>query len=109
MKTITHTILTMGMLLLGICFAYAQNVTIPDANFKAALLANAAINTVDDGEISVAEAQAFTGLMNVSNKSISDMTGIEEFTNLTILRCYQNSISSLDISANTALTSLAGI
>ena len=34
----------------------AQNVNIPYAAFKAALLGNSIINTINDGQISVAEA-----------------------------------------------------
>ena len=50
--------------------AYTQNVTIPDANFKAALVANASINTNMDTEIQISEAAAFTGGINVSNSGI---------------------------------------
>lgn len=82
----------------------AQNVTIPDANFKAALLANTAINTVNDGEISVAEAAAFGGTMNVASQGITDFTGIEAFTALDILYCGWNSSPTLDLSACTSLT-----
>ncbi len=46
-------------LLLGL--SYSQNVTIPDSNFKAYLLSSTSINTVNDGEISVEEAEAFLG------------------------------------------------
>ncbi|MEP2773109.1 MAG: T9SS type A sorting domain-containing protein [Fulvivirga sp.] len=81
-------------------------VNIPDANFKAALLANPSINTIDDGEISFEEAKAFTGTMNVSNESISDLTGIEAFTNITNLICSFNSLTSLDVSSNLSLESL---
>ena len=41
--------------------ANAQNVNIPDANFKAVLVGNPGINTNGDGEIQVSEAAAFTG------------------------------------------------
>ena len=36
-------------------------------------------------------------------RKISDMTGIEAFVNLTELNCRFNQLSSLDVSANTAL------
>ena len=51
-------------------------VAIPDANFKAKLLANTAINTNGDGQIQCSEAIAFTGTMNVSSSNIADLTGI---------------------------------
>ncbi|WP_179336890.1 T9SS type A sorting domain-containing protein [Winogradskyella ludwigii] len=81
-------------------------VTIPDANLKAALLANTAINTNIDSEISYTEALAFTGILDVQNQSISDLTGIEAFTNITGLFCNNNALTSLDITSNTSLIAL---
>src|SRR5687767_13996548 len=103
----TFTLARLALCLLLTCSVlstYAQTVNIPDANFKAALVANGAINTNGDSEIQVSEASAFTGTMRVSNKNINDLTGIEAFTNLTALWCDNNNLTSLDISANTALT-----
>jgi hypothetical protein len=81
-------------------------VNIPDANFKAYLVGNTAINTNSDTEIQCSEASAFTGILNCSNLSISDLTGIETFTALTELYCSNNSLTSLDVTQNTALTDL---
>ena len=81
-------------------------VNIPDANFKAYLVGTALINTNGDTEIQCSEAAAYTGYLNVSNLGITDLTGIEAFTALTILNCASNNLSSLDVSANTALTTL---
>lgn len=81
-------------------------VNIPDANFKAALLANASINTLDDGEITFEEAEAFTGHINVTTKGIDDMTGLEAFINITNLSCSNNQLTDLDVSQNTKLTVL---
>jgi hypothetical protein len=86
--------------------ANTQNVTIPDANFKAALVANASINTNMDTEIQVIEASVFNGAINVSQLNITDLTGIEEFVALDYLDCSRNYISGLDVSANIALTYL---
>jgi len=86
----------------GVC-----NVSIPDANFKAYLVGNSAINTNNDTEIQCSEASAFTGSIICNNLSISDMTGIEAFTSLTLLNCNNNSFTTLDITQNTALTSLS--
>ncbi|MDR2205184.1 MAG: T9SS type A sorting domain-containing protein [Flavobacteriaceae bacterium] len=81
-------------------FANAQNITIPDANFKAALLShNPVIDTNSDGEISQAEAAAVANL-NVNNKSISSLQGIEFFTNLSDLQCQFNQLSILNLSNN---------
>ncbi len=81
-------------------------VTIPDANFKNYLVNNTAINTNGDTEIQCGEAQAFTGTIDCSSSSISDMTGIEAFTSLTSLLCHNNAIGTLNVSTLTALTNL---
>lgn len=81
----------------------AQNVNIPDANFKAYLVGNTAINTNSDSEIQLSEAQAFSGMINCSNEQISDLSGIEAFTALTQLNCGENMLTTLDLSNNTAL------
>lgn len=84
----------------------AQNVNIPDANFKAALLSNASINTNMDTEIQVSEASVFNGAINVTQLNITDLTGIEAFVLLDSLDCSLNKIAGLDVSANIALTYL---
>jgi len=86
--------------------ANAQNVNIPDTNFKAALVANESINTNMDAEIQVSEASVFNGAINVSQLGITDLTGIEAFVALDSLDCSLNQIASLNVSANTALTYL---
>lgn len=87
--------------------ALAQNVNIPDVNFKAKLLANGSINTdTDKLNISVAEALAYKGSINVYNSNIASLTGIEAFVNITTLACDNNKLTSIDVSKNTALTGL---
>jgi len=44
--------------------------------------------------------------LNVSSQSISDLTGIQDFTALTQLLCYNNNLQSIDVSQNTVLESL---
>jgi hypothetical protein len=90
-----------------VILAHSQNVNIPDANFKSALLANIAINTNNDGEIQVSEAAAYTGSINVTSSGISDLAGIEAFTAITGLDCSYNELVSLNVSQNTSLTSLS--
>ena len=99
------------LLLILIClpfigFGQPSNVNIPDANFKAYLVGNTAINTNGDNEIQVSEATPFVGSINCSNLGIFDLTGIEAFTALTNLNCEQNQLAILDVSTNTDLTSL---
>ncbi|WP_458628941.1 leucine-rich repeat domain-containing protein [Winogradskyella sp. PC D3.3] len=81
------------------CVATPCTVNIPDANFKAYLVGNSVINTNGDTEIQCSEATAFTGLINCSSLSISDLTGIEAFINITDLICRDNNLTSIDISA----------
>jgi len=44
--------------------------------------------------------------LDVSSLSIADLTGIENFTDLTYLNCWVNQLTTLDVSQNTALTVL---
>jgi len=85
---------------------FGQNVNIPDANFKAYLVGNTAINTNGDNEIQISEASAFNGTIVCDYKDISNLKGIEAFITLTSLKCYDNRLISLDVSKNIALTSL---
>ncbi|MFK7783224.1 T9SS type A sorting domain-containing protein [Psychroserpens sp.] len=85
-------------------------ITIPDANFKAYLVANSAINTNGDTEIQCTEATAYTGsiVINGYSNPVSDLTGIEAFVNLTELTAFGNSsLTNVDVSSNTALTHLS--
>ena len=93
-------------LLLLTAGAFSQNVNIPDANFKAYLVDNIEINTNGDSEIQVSEASSFNSTMYANSLSISDLTGIEAFTALTLLKCNDNQLTSLDVSQNISLTSL---
>jgi Leucine-rich repeat (LRR) protein len=82
-------------------------VNIPDSNFEQALIdLGIDSNPVIDGRVLRSDVENVTSL-NVSNKSISDLTGIEAFTSLETLYCYSNQLTSLDVSSNTALKSLA--
>ncbi|TNE81467.1 MAG: T9SS type A sorting domain-containing protein [Bacteroidetes bacterium] len=94
---------TLAFSLLG-WSASAQNVNIPDANFKAYLVGNPVINTNMDTEIQVSEASAYNGTISCPNQSIADLTGIEAFVSLNILICSYNDLTSLNLTQNTALT-----
>ncbi|WP_353777525.1 T9SS type A sorting domain-containing protein [Winogradskyella sp. 3972H.M.0a.05] len=87
-------------------FGFTQIVNIPDANFKNALLNNSTtIDSNNDGEIQESEALQVTSL-SLSHKNISDLTGIEAFINLQTLNIASNPITTIDLSANVALTNL---
>jgi len=97
------------LLLILLCLpiiGFGQNVYIPDANFKAYLVGNSAINTNGDSEIQVIEATVYNGTIYCQNLNISDLTGIEDFTSLNVLDCSYNQLTSLDISQNTSLIDL---
>ena len=77
----------------------------PDEKFLA-IVKDKAINTNEDNYLSEKEVIAVT-VMNVSNKGISNLKGIEYFTALKSLNCYINGLKSLDVSKNTALEVLS--
>ena len=98
------------LLLILLCFpmiGFGQpTVNIPDANFKAYLVGNTAINTNGDTEIQQSEAVVFNGTIDCPFMNISDLTGIEYFTALTTLNCNDNQFTTLDVSGATTLTNL---
>lgn len=98
-STCSHVTLA---LLLFVCTSsgFSQVVNIPDANFKAALLANRSINTNGDDEIQLDEAHYFYGDINVSGKNIADLTGVAEFWNAFSVDCSNNQLTTLDVSHN---------
>ncbi|WP_162126453.1 leucine-rich repeat domain-containing protein [Flavobacterium phycosphaerae] len=101
---------TLFFFCLAVAVSKAQIVNIPDANFKAKLLAttgpigfNSSYNIVPidanhDGQIQVSEAQLIYRLW-VMSSNISDLTGIESFTNLRELNCNNNQLTSINLSA----------
>ncbi len=74
---------------------------VPDDNFEQALI-NLGYDDVLDDYVITANISGII-VLNVENKSISDLTGIEGFTSLTHLFCHENQLTSLDMSANTNL------
>ena len=82
----------------------AQIVTIPDANFKAKLLNYyPVIDTNNDGEIQVSEAQTVITLDLVIGYSINDITGLEAFINLENLYLNSTNLLTIDVSMLTNL------
>lgn len=121
-----------SLLILLLCFvANAQIVNIPDANFKAKLLSASSSNqvastqiptynsfsdswsvsnyqTIDtngDGEIQVSEAQVIKWL-NVNNTNISNLDGLNSFSNLQVFNCVNMQTNTLNVSELTNLKSL---
>ena len=80
--------------------------TIPDANFEAFLEANAMGDGIANNQLVTTASINTVTTLNANSLGIADLTGIQDFTALTILNCYSNDLTSLDVSANTALTGL---
>jgi len=78
---------------------------VPGDNFEQALIDLGYDSGALDNVVPTANISGLTTL-DVSNKNISDLTGIEDFVALTILKCYSNQLTSLDVTNNTALTKL---
>lgn len=97
---------------------YSQIVNIPDANFKNALVNTICadfdgdfvydddVDTNNDGEIQVSEAEAVLGALNVRDQNISSLEGVQSFINILRLSCSRNELTSLDVSQNVNLVDL---
>ena len=83
-------------------FSNAQTTAIPDANFEQALIDLGLDSGPIDGIVLTVNIDTIITL-NVANQSISDLTGIEDFTALENLYCNNNSLTSLDVTQNSAL------
>ena len=83
---------------------FAQNTYVPDDKFEQALIDLGYDTTLDD-YVLTANISGVTSL-NIGEKEISDLTGIEAFVALKDLRCHNNKLTSLDVSSNTALNDL---
>lgn len=109
--------------ILFMCLSNAQNIYFPDLILKQKLITAGSTNgygdncaysglelgvTVcdvdvnNDGEISQTEALAVTRLF-IQNLNITDLTGLEYFTNLIWLKCYENQISYINTAPLTQL------
>ena len=77
---------------------------IPDDNFEQALIDLGLDNIIDD-KVRTSNINIITSL-NVDGKSITDLTGIEDFVGLTELICWNNTITSLDVTNNINLINL---
>ena len=76
----------------------------PDKKFRKYVSTN--FDTVKDGTLSQEELDAVTEI-NVTEKGISNLKGVEHFTKLKKLNCYNNKLTALDISKNKNLELLS--
>jgi len=76
--------------------SFGQVTLIPDPGFEQ-LLINKEYDTVLDGQVLTANISNVYALY-IDDIQITDLTGIQDFTNLQILFFYDNSVTSLDVS-----------
>ena len=96
---------------LNCCSTTVPQTYVPDNNFEAYLEINGMGNGIPyDSSVFTSAIDTLTYLdisMGAGTATgIFDLTGIEDFTALTDLRCQGNQLTSLDLSQNTALTYL---
>ena len=99
--------LTMKKLLLLLLIplsSFSQYTSIPDTNFELALI-NYGYDFSIDGIVSTSAIDTVTYL-DIHNDSIEDLTGIEDFTALQYLFCYNNNLSTLNLVNNTQIVEL---
>ena len=77
---------------------------IPDQNFEQELI-NLGYDNLIDQYVLTSDISGVTDLF-LNGIGVSDLTGVEDFSSLTILECEFNQLSSLDLSQNSNLTSL---
>lgn len=78
---------------------------IPDANFEDKLIALQIDKDGKNGKVAT-ESIAYLTNLNISNSTISDLTGIEDFVSLTSLECNNNQLKTINLSKNRSLTKL---
>lgn len=103
MRVKTHIFLSFFLLIHCICVA--QTTSIPDNNFEQALIDLGYDSGPLDNTVLTANINTVTNL-DLSNLNITNLTGIEDFTELTILNCNNNAINILNVSQNTNLSEL---
>jgi len=88
-------------------FNDVQNfINIPDPNFEQALIDESIDSDgIINGQIAENDALGVINL-DVNSKNISDLTGIEAFTDLETLFAVNNNLNAVDLSFNTALDGL---
>ncbi|WP_299114126.1 T9SS type A sorting domain-containing protein [uncultured Winogradskyella sp.] len=95
MKVILFCLLCYG-------FCFSQNTFVPDDNFEQALIDLGLDTGPLDDLVPTVMINTLTYL-NISEKNISDLTGIEDFIALDHLDCQINNLQSIDVSNNSQL------
>ena len=117
-------------ILISFCFIYynslCQNTFVPDANFEQALIDEGYDSGPLDGNVLTSNISGILNL-DIKNRGITNLTGIEDFSalknldcsgnllinidvrplsNLQILWCFENQITNLNVNQNISLTAL---
>lgn len=97
--TLNSEILVDNISVIDVATIGAQYTLIPDLNFESKLISLGIDSGVVDGKVLTSSVNTLISL-NVSNSSISDLTGIQDFVALQSLDCQKNNLTSLDLSKN---------
>lgn len=95
------------LILLLPALGFSQNFNVPDANFEQALI-DLGIDTTSpsnqiDGQVNLSPAVTGSSVLDLTAKSILDLTGIEYFTSLEELDLDHNLLTTVDLSNNLEL------
>ena len=96
------------LLLILLCFpmiGFGQT-NVPDSAFEAFLEINGYGNGIANDSIVSTVMISYATILNVSNYSISNLKGIEDFVILESLDCSNNQLTNLNVSQNLTLTIL---
>lgn len=96
--------LALLLLLFTAPILFAQYTYVPDDNFEQALIDQGLDDILDDYVLT----SNISGVnsLSITDKNISDLTGIEDFAALSSLNCQYNDLVSLDLSQNSNLYTL---
>ena len=88
-------------------YSLNDEITYSDATFYNELLNyTEKIDLDENGKIATCEAESYTSTLNIANKNIQNLTGIEKFLNLSGLNCSENSLTELNLTSNPSLLTL---
>lgn len=102
MKQVFLTVVALLWAIVGFADVEINETNFPDEDFRNWVLSQ---DYGKDGVLTEEEIAGITSI-DVAYKKIQNIAGIEYFTSLTVLNCYKNQLTSLDVSNNTELTTL---
>lgn len=92
--------------IIALCpWVHSQTTNIPDSNFEQALIDFGYDTGTPDGVVPTSNISSVVSL-DVSQKNIADLTGIEDFDSLDILDVTANQLTSLNVTGNPLLGTL---